>query len=86
MNLGQNLNPPAGMVAPPETCFLTLGTGFNLSPLLGSKARQAERRGDGAGRQGSGEESQDHTIPASLPPLKIGHRFTFHVFIFKSGF
>lgn len=32
------------------------------------------------------EENQDHTIPASLPPLKIGHRFTFHVFIFKSVF
>lgn len=40
MNLGQDLNPLPGTVASPETCFLTVGAGFNLSPLLGSEARR----------------------------------------------
>lgn len=62
-----------------------MGTGFKLSLLLGLEAR---RVGEGVmEKEGKGAEKEAKITPsASLPPLKIGHRFTFHVFIFKSGF
>jgi hypothetical protein len=58
---------------------------MGLVSFLGSKG---QAWGERAAKQedGAGEQSPDPTIPSFSPQWKIGHRFTFCVFIFNSVF
>ena len=80
--LRQSLIALGRKVASPGTHVLTVKVRLNIYPLWGSEGEPFGRQREGAGRQGNTEESRDQTAPSSSPPLKIGHGFTFCVFIF----